>query len=721
MTVKAPEPARRYLIPAKSLTLEGETASRSFPVFLSPAQATAAKSINIGYSNAVVVAPEASRLTVLVNEMPVGEVPVQSSESMTDLHFDLRPGLLRPGMNRVTFRASHRHRTDCTIRSTYDLWTSLDPARTYLALPVDEENAAPAIDDIAAIGLTPTGQTRFLLVAPELAQPASTSALMRLSQGLALLARMPNQSFEVVKTLPAAIGPGEIAVMLGTTGDLAELLPNLPDAANRGATATFLDAPQGGGKLFVVSGPTWAAVDEAVESIVSPIDRPVGVSRDALSVLQRNAGTVPLLTGEAELSFSSLGLRTSEFSGRRFQTGFDIGVPSDFYADAYGEAKLLLDAAYSSEVLPGSRIDIYVNGNIASTVPISNKGGGVFRRLPIRVTMRHFRPGPNRIDIETVLQTASDAVCAPGANASGEPRFALFDTSLFQMPRFARIAQLPNLAALSGTGFPYSRADAPLALYLDRLDSDTLSTSATFLGKLALSAGRALVVHPEASALSIGERNAVLVGSMSQLPLPVLTQAHLSGESAATWGAALSRGSQQTATQSAIDEWTSRVREGSWHGYAASLEDWLNETFDISFSSLRLLPKAEHPVEPPDSARFLIAQGDSPDKTASWTVITAPTGEALHAGMEAVAQEEQWRQLDGYVSLETKDTETLDVRAVSKMRFVSTQPLSYGNIRLIAANWLSSNILAYAVAFCALSILLGIATAGLLRRFGQRG
>jgi cellulose synthase operon protein B len=40
-------------------------------------------------------------------------------------------------------------------------------------------------------------------------------------------------------------------------------------------------------------------------------------------------------------------------------------------------------------------------------------------------------------------------------------------------------------------------------------------------------------------------------------------------------------------------------------------------------------------------------------------------------------------------------------------------------MRLVAANWLSSNILAYAVVFCILSILLGIATSGLLRRFGR--
>ena len=710
--------ARRYIIPASSLLLEGEYDSQSFPVFLTKQQAASTAFISLGYSNAVVVAPESSELTVIVNDVTVGEVPVQSAEGTKDIRFDLPAGLLRPGVNRVTFQTRQRHRTDCTIRSTYDLWTALDPARTFLNVPVEAGSGLLSVDDIAAIGLGPTGQTKFLMVAPEMGQPAATNALMRLSQGLALMARMPNQTFEVMDALPAKTGAGELAVLIGTAGDLAPLLPALPASAQTSAFATFVDAPAGDRKVFVVSGPDWRAIDGAVEGMVAPVDRPLGVMREALSVRQRNATDMPLLTGETSLSFATLGVRTGEFTGRRFRTGFDVGVPSDFYADAYGEAMLLLDAAYSSEVQPGSHIDVYVNGNIATTVPITNRNGGIFRHLPIRVTLRHFRPGPNRIDIETVLLTQADKICAPGASALEEPRFALFDSSELLMPRFARMAQLPNLAALSGTGFPYNGQVDPTALYLDRLDADTLSASATFLGKMAVASGRALQVRPEASALAIGERNAILVGTISQLPPLVLEQTHIAGESASSWGAAAG-GGQQNATQDAFNEWQSRVRGGSWRGQISAFEAWLQDTFDISLSSLRLLPGAEEEVTPGDDRRFLVAQGDSPDQSGTWTVLSAPTGADLRAGMEAVAQEERWRQLAGYISLDGKAAETLDTRPVSSARFVATQPLGFANMRLVAANWLSSNILAYAVVFCLLSILLGIATSGLLRRFGR--
>lgn len=710
---------RRYIIPAKSLLLEGEAATHSFPVFLTPQQAASATTISLGYSNAVVVAPESSKLSVIVNDVAVGELPVQSAEGTRDIRFDLPAGVLRPGINRVTFNVVHRHRTDCTIRSTYDLWTAIDPARTFLTVPRDTSGRLLTTDDIAAIGLGPTGQTKFVMVVPEFGQPVATNALMRLSQGLALMAKMPNQTFDVVAALPATSAAGELTVLVGTAGDLASVLPTLPATARTSAVATFVDAPAGDGKVFVVSGPDWPSIEGAVEGMVSPIDRPLGVTREALSIRQRNGADMPLITGQTSLTFASLGVRTGEFSGRRYRTSFDIGIPSDFYADAYGEATVLLDAAYSPEVQPGSHIDVYVNGNIASTVPITSRGGGIFRHLPIRVTMRHFRPGPNRIDIETVLMTQADRVCAPGASASQEPRFALFDSSEFSMPRFARMAQLPSLAALAGTGFPYNGQVEPTALYLDRLDTDTLSTGATFLAKMAVASGRTLQVRPESSALAIGERNAILIGTISQLPPLVLDQTHIAAESASSWGGPAEGGSQQGATQEAFDEWQSRVRGGAFQRQISALEAWLQDKFDISFSSLRFLPGEEAPVSPDERARFLIAEGDSPEKGGTWTVLSAPTGADLKAGMMALAQEDRWQQLDGYVSLDAKAAETLDTRPVSRTRFVPTQPWTFANMRLVAANWLSSNILAYAVLFCALAILLGVATSGLLRRFGR--
>ena len=44
---------------------------------------------------------------------------------------DLPPGVLKAGGNMVRFAANQRHRTDCTVESTFELWTDIDPKRTF--------------------------------------------------------------------------------------------------------------------------------------------------------------------------------------------------------------------------------------------------------------------------------------------------------------------------------------------------------------------------------------------------------------------------------------------------------------------------------------------------------------------------------------------------------------------------------------------------------------
>jgi hypothetical protein len=77
--------ARRYLIPSRELILEGETQRRSWSVFLSAEEASAARQMHVGYQNAIVVAPELSTFKILVNNVSLFDLPIQSSESISDL------------------------------------------------------------------------------------------------------------------------------------------------------------------------------------------------------------------------------------------------------------------------------------------------------------------------------------------------------------------------------------------------------------------------------------------------------------------------------------------------------------------------------------------------------------------------------------------------------------------------------------------------------------
>lgn len=720
MQTAKPGDFRRYIVPFSQLGLHGESDERTWSVYLTPEQAAAPAKFNFAYQNAVVVAPEISKLSVLVNNRVIGEKQISSPNGTSSVSFDIPPGLLQPGSNFVTFAASQYHRTDCSIESTYELWSEIDPKQTYLSFSGADAAKLSSTDAVRAIGVNETGRTEFDFVVPALEQPGTTRPLMRLAQGLAILGGMPNQSFAFSVTPPQQPAPGRLTVIVGTASELQSIFPALPAAVQTGPLATFVTDGRTNAPILLVSGPSWQMVEAAIDSIVSPADRSLAVRRDVIVTQRWRVPDAPLLFSDKRLTFSQLGVKTTEFSGRRFRREFNIAVPADFYANSYGEVTILLDAAYADAVLPGSHIDVYVNGNIATTVPITTSGGGIFRHLPIRLTMRHFRPGINSIVIEASLLTREDQLCVPGSTRSATPRFALFDTSEFHMPDFARIGQRPNLAATTGTGYPYSRSTEPIPLYIDRVDADTLSATATFLGQLAIMSGHPLPIDIIASPAAIGDRNAIFIGSISQMPPSALSQLNIAAASQASWRAPAQGQLSNPDTSAAFEEWRSRVRGGSWRGQISAFEDWMRRNFDISLNSLQFVPSVEETFTPSNAATLMIAQGTSPDGGGTWTIVTAPTAKDLRQGINTLTEQENWPQIVGHITTYAAGTGKVEIIPVTRFDFDPTVAPSFSNYRLILANWLSTNVLSYALLLVILAALLGLATSGMLSNLGRR-
>ncbi|MBX5229148.1 cellulose biosynthesis cyclic di-GMP-binding regulatory protein BcsB [Rhizobium sp. NLR9b] len=711
--------SRRYLVPFSKFSLSGEFDRRSWSVYLTPEQAAAKASFTFAYQNSIVVAPEASALTVYLNNRPIGQQRVGSADGSSAVTFEVPSGLLQPGANLVTFQAEQRHRTDCSIQSTYELWSNIDPAGTFLSFAGGNAAELSSADAIRAIGVDGAGRTEFDIVVPALEQPGTTKPLLRLAQGLSVLSSMPNQIFAFNTASLAAAGPGKLGVLVGTAAELRPFFPSLPPGAESAPLAAFVIDPRSGSPVLLISGPSWQAVSSAIDTIVSPTDRSADVRRDALTTERWSAPNAPLVFSDTSIALSQLGVKTTEFSGRRLRASFNVAVPADFYANAYGEAKVLLDAAYTDNVLPGSHIDIYVNDNIASTVPLTSTTGGILRHLPIRVTMRHFKPGLNTIGIETILMTKNDTTCAPGATAGASPRFALFDTSEVHIPDFARVGQRPNLAAMSGTAYPYSRATEPTPLFIDRVDADTLSAAATLLGQMAVMAGHPIAVETVASPNTIGDRDAIFIGSISQMPATALTQANISAASQASWRPVADPQPGVVDTGTAFEEWNSKVGGGILRSRITAFREWLGRNFDITLSSLQFIPVAEKVFTPSNADTLMIAQGSSPLGEGSWTVVAAPSAKDLREGLEVLTGQLNWPQMSGHITTYSSKTGKIDTVPVTRFDFVASTPWSIANYRLIAANWLSTNILSYASLLVVFVLLIGVATSRMLKTLGR--
>lgn len=707
---------RRFLLADGRIFLSGETAARAWGLHLTQAQAASPVRLRLGYRNSLVVAPEASRLQLLVNGTLVIDEPVRSADGFSELAADLPEGLLRAGRNDIAIRAWHRHRTDCTIASTYDLWSEIDPSRSYLSFADPAAATLSSFEDLRTLGPDAEGRVRVSIVAPAITSDDIRAEIMRLAQAVALHINLPDLDFSV--HADPAQDDATLRVLLGSADELAQLGGNLGITAPTGPVAAFLPAREGQPATLLVSGRNREDWTTAIERMTASVDRPVGQMRDVLVTEPWQAPDAPMIYGARDLSLAELGIRSEQFSGRRHTADFRFAVPADFFADSYGEARLLIDAARSEAVLPGSLINVYVNGSIASATPIVTSRGGVIDRRPINLTMRHFLPGLNHIRIETILVTQQDAVCLPGATADTTTRFALFDTSRFVVPDFARIGRQPDLAAFGGVGFPYGQAQEPVAIVTERADAAGLSAAANMLARMALSAGRSIRAVFTASADAARSRDAIFIAPINGVPAGVLGQVGVTEESRTAWNVSHGQAAPADGGRRADAEAWRRELEG--RGWFGDVRNWFSRTFEITADMLRFAPRADVAFTPSDPAILMVAQGLNPAGNGVWTLATAPDAAMLEEGMKALTDLDVWRGLSGHLLTLESDLETVHAVPATRSRFTETRPPSFGNYRLVVANWLSSNILSYALVLVLACLMLGIATSMLMSRLGRR-
>lgn len=748
---QAPAFAFKPLLPAPRVMLEGESDARNWAFYLTQDEAAADPNLDIAFQNALVVMPEVSRLAVRLNGERVIEMPIASSDRLKQTSVAVRKGLLRPGRNTIGFEALQRHRTDCTVASTYELWTRIDGAGTRLTFkgPGAQQFRLRSLDDLPAVGADEGGQTTIVIVAPGAASAIAANSIFAVAQALALRGRYGQVAVKVSERLPDRARPGTLTVALGTNEEVRALLGALPAEAGGRSFLGFVPSPKKSADMLLVTGENWSDIDTIVGKLLTaPVSRPANINRKIMDTASWHVPDAPFIADRQVVRFSELGISTQESSGRRMRVRAVVAMPGDFYANAYGEATLYLDGAYSDEVLPGdSHIEIFVNGNVAATLQLNAVTGGLFQQFPITVPLRHFRPGVNEIWFEAVTVAKSDLSCGPGATLPGKSRFALFDTTVLAVPNFAKIGVSPNLAAAAGTGFPYSVA-SQVALIMGRQDATNLSAATTLLARIAQRASRPLTVDVLSGPAAVGDRPVLIVGAAGQMPAGLLPRVGIADNVRATWplrsdavvvtpdaeGAAVFdavinrlQGRQATPEASGGAAPTTEAVRDRWRGslggplarYFIAVDQWLQRTFDLSFAQLRAPSRAPTLYEPAEGTDLIAAQVADPETRQVWTAFIARREEALESTVDRVVSPGNWAGMAGKITA-FRGAQEAHIISADSTSFVMTRPFSLTNMRLVFANWMSSNIGVYALALLTACIGLGIGTSLMLRRLGRR-
>ena len=713
---------------AIGMRFEGETATRTWTLYVTADQAQTRARIHIAYSNAVSVMPEASNIEISVNDSIIAQSSIAAGSEPASVDVELPRGLLEPGYNAVRIAVDQRHRVDCSLDATYELWTQLDVATSGLSFPGLIDPGLKSLDDLAAISPDATGATPIQLVMRKDAPSVEIDRAMRIVEALAIRGGYARPVVSVadklgdVAMLAVAVGaPDEISA-LGLGGYLPA----------EGAISVGL-AKGSDHALVVVANDDPARLDAAVQQIL-PQHR-LGVHSATASTARAFLGVGGYrVTGGQQVSFKDLGVPTKEFTGRLFRSGFDIVMPPDFYPADYDKLTLLIDAGYRAGLEPSSQLLVRVNEREAAALPLRNPNGDLFLRRAVTVSLGALRPGFNHVSIEAQTYVAADRACPAQSLMDTNKRFVLFDSSQLIVPAIARIARMPNLAITAASGFPYSGADAT-HLFVPHLTPESIGAAATFLTRLAVGARRPMHTALTTQKLDLLSGSAILMGAVGDFAEGAFERFGLDHNGLRDGWAHLAanppsveileapiKASAPPESGEVYDHWsdTSAAAHFTLNPIPA-LKAWFDRYIALRASDFAFFRDPDEKFAPESKADLVMAQARAPSGGRdTWTLIAAPSEAALVRDMRSLSAPSAWNRIEGRAIAFDPKTADVTVSPAVGGYFIETASLTPGNLRLVAAGWLSSNVDIYVIVLVVAALLLGVLTNITVRLYGVR-
>jgi hypothetical protein len=655
---------------ASEMRMEGEDAVRELTFYLSPDQAATSGALRLSYTNAVSVLPDDATVDVELNGKPLSSFPIRSPHGPTTHDLPVAAKDLVTGWNSVRIRARQHHRIDCSIEASYELWSQFDTLVSGFVAGVPAKDGDLA--NLLSVGRNGDAATEIRLIAKLETAHAALRDSLPLMQTLALV--LGRKDIVVSLGELEGTGPG-IDVYVGDLDD-ADLPQSAHDAlagAPRGLSVRRGDA----GRYAVTlrasgKAETQAFLLAAVNGPLQPLIRANKLAA-ARGIIDGNQ------PGTHELS--EVGYRTTPFSGRLFQTSFDIVMPADLYPGDYATVDLHLNAATAPGLAAGTQILVRVNERAAASQILHDPEGVRLENKPLELPLRAFHPGVNHVRILAELPTSGDLACDPAARDESRSRFLLLQETTVKIPPLA----------------------GAFDIYVDAPTPARLGSALTVLARMAISAG-----HPLPAEVKIGRPdpakttgNVLVVNAdggateSADLVVPKGNRLHMAATdalvTASIGGTGPSSHSEallnafQVETQLEEDKLSAKSRITAWLSAAATtVNRWL---------TYREIGDDVH-IETQDRLVSL-KQSKVPDSDAVWTVVSATDEVSLSLGVAALTRPGTWTALEGEESIIRRSDLELVNRKPQAYSFFPITDTSPANLRRLAAAWLSDNFMIY--------------------------
>lgn len=721
---------RRIGANRNALFFNGESASKEYAFYALPSEIAGSTKLVLSLQTSISTAPESSAMRVFVNDQDVGTIKLTAGDPYR-AELKVPNGLIQPGYNAVSILVDQKHRVDCTIDATYELWTQVDPEHSGFVFGAKPASGGTSLPDLIALGGISDGRTP---IHGQIARGASTTEynrIMDVIQSLAIAGSFDRPAVTIGEE--KGQGPG-IDVAVGTRSALSSTLgADRVAALKDGFSVLSDDGSQR--SLLVITGQKASDVETAVAEF-----RRFGEQQQndgtpqGLRALANTKGRA--LQPNSVVPLQNLGFIAQPFSGRLYKESVNFSMPSDFYPGDYGSLVMHLSARYAANLSRGAELILRANGETVADITLGASRNGLIEDQRLPIPLSKLRPGENTIEFEARLPTPADAVCDPLASTGEDrSRLSILGSSFLEVPSFARVGRYPDIAALVSGASMVDRQDSEAtSVYVPALNSTALDAAGSFIAKMAYSSGRVMAVDLTTSVPDGGQRRIMAFATFAKLPSEIQTQTGLdlsatpaglanalkadkrtqAAPSMSFGDPSTGNESNDAATPSQLDKVLAPATE-----FASTIKSFAASTLSKLHPSFRSAGDIDaRSYQPKDSAALLIAQKEMPSGGV-WTVVSSPSDDAMTATIDAVMERSTWTRLNGSIQSFSTSGQVTEQVSPRDIALFQTQPMSIGNMRLIIAGWLSNHVMEYTLAQLGAAIMLGASTF-LMLKLGRR-
>lgn len=730
------------------LKLTGEFDWRDIPFHLTEEMASKGAVLDIATTSDISVMPEMSALQVLINGKLTGVVQLGAGDRNGPVSIPIEQGTLVAGQNTLRLLIKHRHRVDCSLAATHELWTQIDPKRSGFRYQAH----TPTISDIntmAAVRRRSDGTLPIRLILQNGSDPTTIAGAIQLAQRFALVARASSPDIRIFSE--SQNGPG-LEVFAGHPG----VIRSLRRGADSGETPPFGLSVAAGEEPGTAEIWTAYADPNELSAYVAALDKWLDERTERqITDQNRTSGIRPVtVMGGETFTFSELGIDTAEFAGRLARLRVQLRLPGDFLPADYGWADVDLGLGFAKGLIPENRFSVVVNQSpVAGTKIAKGSASDPFHSHKVRLPLSVFRPGVNELEFQIQALSDGDAICDPQVLMSSENRVVWLGSSKISFPELGRIGQLPQLSALAADGFPYGKRDAsPTSLFVPYPDANSLSAAATLVSRMAVSQGAPFPFTLDIGGTYPQSKSAIIVGALQDIPTAVLQGVELDRTMLASafepvqkqvaeltlpapGPAPATTGSLSTVTNTTVftpeilktgvqiqETWKTQHDQSTspWDVFSALVSGGIEKASNTLASSG--LPggfAAPFSVDP--DTNLFIAQSQNPETTeGTWTLVTSASSGLLRQSVLQLTSSNAWNTLsDGNASIGQDGVVTTSLRP--ELKYVAPGlPVTPGNLRRVLAGWFSQNPFVYFGLVLAAAALFGLMTDRVLKTVGPR-